>query len=132
MLGVHAKDEILKWYLTASSVTRPTTWFMSLHTADPGTTGTGEVTGGDDADYVRQSITFADPDGSHVSLSTLLASWTVDSGSSGYTVTAVGIWDDVAAGNFWEGKILAVPEDLVALQTFDLAVGRVRASFTDV
>lgn len=69
--------------------------FASLHTADPGTTGTSEVTGGSPA-YARKAITW-----------NAAASGALDNNANpvfdvpaGTTITHVGLWDAVTAGNF--------------------------------
>lgn len=66
---------------------------VSAHTADPGETGTSEVTGGT---YARKSITF-----------NAAASGNLDSSNApvldipaGTTVTHIGYWDALTGGNF--------------------------------
>ena len=62
------------------------TYYLSLHTADPGTTGANEVAGGT---YVRQKITFAAPNAGSV----------LSSGTFGaQTFTGASL-----AGNGWPG-----------------------------
>ena len=74
--------------------------FISLHTTDPGTAGTGEVTGGA---YARQSATFTNS-GSNptvaansgiVQFPTATASWG--------TVGFFGVWSAVTAGSYLGG-----------------------------
>ena len=67
---------------------------VSAHTADPGSTGTSEVTGGS---YARQSITFG-----------AAASGNLDSSNApvipipaGTTITHLGLWSAVSAGTFY-------------------------------
>lgn len=62
---------------------------VSLHTADPGTTGASEVTGGSPA-YARKAITFsAAAAGARTS-----SSQPVFDVPAGVTVTHVGFWDN--------------------------------------
>ncbi len=70
--------------------------FASLHTADPGTTGTSEVTGGTPA-YARKAITW-----------NAAASANLDNNANpvfdvpgGVTITHVGLWSAVTAGTFY-------------------------------
>jgi len=70
--------------------------YGSLHTADPGTTGTSEVTGGSPA-YARKVITWAVPSGGSVSGGTI--TFDVPAG----TFTHIGYWDAVSAGTFVGG-----------------------------
>lgn len=67
--------------------------YVSAHTADPGESGTSEVTGGT---YARKSITFSaasagNLDSSNVPVLDIPAST---------TVTHVGYWSAVTGGNF--------------------------------
>ena len=99
---------VLAWLLTTGTAVRPTAWYVALHTADPTETGAvAEVTTGIDANYIRKSITFATP-ASGQDLSNASVSWTVNSGSGGYTVTHVSIWTQATAGIcLLKGELLA-------------------------
>lgn len=84
-----------QWLLDAGAPTRPTAWYLALHTADPGETGaTGELSGNG---YARQSITVnttANPNTCPEAQTTFgpaTASWG--------TVSHFSIWDAVSAGN---------------------------------
>jgi hypothetical protein len=84
----------------------------SLHTADPGTTGTSEVTGGG---YARQNIT-----------------WTAGSGSSSGgtitfsvpagTFTHIGYFDALTAGNFVGGYPLQASMTYAAAGTLPVTL----------
>lgn len=70
--------------------------FVSLHTADPGATGTNEVTGGSPA-YARKSITW-----------NAAAAGALDDSNApvfdvpaGTTITHVGLWSASTAGTFY-------------------------------
>lgn len=97
-----ASEAFLKFLFTADALpTRPTTWYMSLHTADPGNTGTSEVAG-EDANYARQAVTLvASLDGTFTIINNSgdVTFPAADVGSN-YTVTWVAIWDAVTAGNY--------------------------------
>ena len=126
----YAEDLLLTWLFTASSATRPSAWYVALHTGDPGETGaSSEVVVGTDADYVRDSITFDDPVASSGQvLSDAAVSWTVDSASAGYTVTHVSIWDAVTAGNCLMKGALPVPRALTANQVLTFSIGDIIAA----
>jgi hypothetical protein len=75
--------------------------YLSLHTADPGETGTSEVTGGT---YSRKSWTFSGPTNGVVTLSTTV----LFTGMPACTVTHFGVWDAASGGNFlWSGPASA-------------------------
>lgn len=77
--------------------------YLSLHSGNPGSNGTNEITGGS---YARQEVTWEDvgsdpttrQNDSDVQFPTASASW----GS----ITHFGIWDAATNGNFIGGGIL--------------------------
>ena len=124
----HAEDLLLTWMFTATAATRPTAWYAALHTGDPGEAGSAnEVLVGTDADYVRKSITFDDPT-SGQSPSLGAATWTVDAGSGGYTVTHLSIWDASTSGNCLIKGALPVSRSLAASQVLTFAIGDIIAA----
>lgn len=68
--------------------------YVSLHTADPGTTGASEVTGGAPA-YARKSATWTA--GTVDGVVTVTVTFDVPAST---TVTHVGLWTAVTAGTF--------------------------------
>jgi len=78
--------------------------YMSLHSADPGSTGANELSGGS---YSRQSCSWNSASGGQAQLS---ADVTFDV-PGGSTVAYVGYWDAASGGNF-RGS------DQVAQETF--------------
>lgn len=129
MISTYARNLILNWLLTTGAVTRPTTWFVSLHVGDPGKTGANEVDTGTDADYIRKAATFATAT-LEVSPTTGALTWTGDVAASTYDVTHIGLWDAEVGGNFLQGGALAIPEQMVASGSIVLAAGRVISSLT--
>lgn len=100
---------------TSLAVTTP---YVSLHTADPGETGTSEVTAGANT-YARQSASFAAASGGSITTDAALE-WT---DMPAVTVTHVGIWDASTAGNFLWGGALADNKTTNAGDTFSIATG---------
>jgi hypothetical protein len=102
-LSDYSENLLLDWLMTAGSATRPTAWYVALYTAAPSDSGGGtEVsTGG----YARQSVSFT------VTGDTASNSGAVSftaSGANYGTVTHVGIFDAVSAGNLlWHGAMTA-------------------------
>jgi hypothetical protein len=123
------EDLLVTWAFTTSSATRPTAWYVGLHTADPGETGANEVVVGTDADYIRKSITFADPvAASGQCVSDSAVSWTVATGSGGYTVTHASIWTAATAGTCIIAGELPVARVLVADGVLTFNIGEVIAA----
>lgn len=89
----------------------------SLHTADPGTTGASEVTGGSPA-YARKAITWAAASGGS---KTLTGTVTFDVPAA-TTVTHAGTWSAISAGTFRGGGALSVSEVFGAQGTYTLTL----------
>lgn len=78
-----------------------TNWaFVSLHTADPGTTGASEVAGGS---YARVAVTWNAPSGGSVSNSSSLSINLPASTTAGF----FGIWSAITSGTYMIGGILS-------------------------
>lgn len=119
---------LLKYMFTTEALTRPTAWYVALHTGDPGEVGTAnEVVVGTDADYVRKSLTFTTPTADQAP-SASAVSWTVNSGSGGYTVTHISICDASTSGNVLMKGALAVPRVLVANGVLTFEIGEIIAA----
>ena len=117
------ETETLKWQFTTASVTRPTAWYIALHTADPTDTGTvGEVTTGTDSAYVRQAVTFATPTGD-TALSNSSVAFTANSGATTHVVTWYSIWSASTSGTCYGAGQLPVPITRVASATLTFAPG---------
>ena len=126
-ISTFAGNLAMDWLLDDTAATRPTTWFLSLHTGDPGLTGANELVVGTDADYVRKAITFAAA-ASLAKATDLGVTWTADVAATTYIVTHIGIWDALTAGNFLASGALAVSETIAASGSLNLAAGRGIAS----
>jgi hypothetical protein len=126
----YAEDLLVTWLFTTSSATRPTAWWVALHTADPTETGAvAEVTTGVDSAYARKSITFADPVASSgQSLSNGSVTWTVNGASAGYTVTHISIWTASTAGSCLIKGALPVARPLAASQVLTFSIGDIIAA----
>lgn len=90
--------------------------YLSLHSADPGLTGTSELTGGSPA-YARQSITWA-----------AAASGTKSNGAditfqvpAGSTVSHVGYWSAASGGTFYGSRAVTEPESFSGQGTYTIA-----------
>lgn len=77
----------------------------SLHSADPGATGTSELAGGAPA-YARKAITWAPPSGGTADTSAL-ATFDVPAGS---TAAYWGLWSAVSGGTFYGSGKMTTPE----------------------
>jgi hypothetical protein len=109
---------VLTWLLTASSATRPTSWYLGLFTAAPNDTGGGtEVSG---TGYVREAVTFT-VTGDTASNSAAVE-WPVAGGSWG-TITDLAIFDAVTSGNMIGYAVLTDAKTIATGDVFRIPVG---------
>jgi len=96
-LSNYGENLTLTWLFTASSATRPTSWYVALYTVAPGEGGGGtEVSGGS---YARQAATFTvsgtaptqATNSSAIEFPAATASWG--------TIVAAAIYDASTSGN---------------------------------
>lgn len=96
----YLETQLLKWALSANTVTRPTTWYLGLYTAAPTDAGGGTEVSTTGTAYARQTIAFTITGNSAtnsaiITFPTATANWG--------TVTHIGIFDTLTAGNllYW-------------------------------
>ncbi|GAA4059852.1 phage tail fiber protein [Actinomadura miaoliensis] len=89
--------------------------FASLHTADPGTTGAAEVSGGSPA-YARKAITWNAAAGGNLDSSNA----PVFDVPGGTTVTHFGLWSAASGGTFYSGGQLSANETFTAQGQYTL------------
>ncbi len=98
--------------------------YASLHTANPGSTGTSEVTGGSPA-YARKSLTW---NAASTGSKTLSNTPTFDV-PAGTTVAYVGLWSAASAGTYY-GYIDVTDEVYAAQGTYQITSGSVDLNAT--
>jgi hypothetical protein len=109
---------VLTWLLTASSATRPTSWYIGLFTAIPNEAGGGtEVSG---SAYVRKAATFT-VSGNTASNSAAIE-WAAATGSWG-TITSIAIFDAVTSGNMIGYATLTNAKTIATGDVFRIPVG---------
>jgi hypothetical protein len=93
--------------------------FVSLHTADPGASGTSEVTGGSPA-YARKAITWGTPSSSAVTNS---AQVVFDVPAT--TIRFLGYWSAATGGTFYGSRPLDANQTYATQGTYTLAIGNI-------
>lgn len=89
--------------------------YVSLHTADPGGSGTSEVTGGSPA-YARKAVTWSAASGGSAAISTGV---TFDVPAS-TTISYLGMWSAATAGTFYGSAALSANETYGSQGTYNL------------
>lgn len=107
-------NDLFNAMLSAAGSTAAT---VSLHTADPGTTGANEVAGGS---YSRQPITWDPPSAGSLGSA---AAVTFDVPAS-TTVTHIGLWN----GSFLGGIALSSPESYSDAGVYQLTTATITAA----
>lgn len=113
----YTSEQTVKYQFTAEAVAaRPTTWFVSLHTSNPGATGANELTVGADSAYVRKAVTFVSSLNGTVTEAKNSGAVTFDPAGAGasYNITHIGIWSASTAGNFLQALPLPATLPIVA------------------
>ena len=83
--------------------------FISLHTADPGVSGTGEVTGGS---YARQSASFTNTGSNPTTAANSGVVQFPQASASWGNITHFGIWSAVTGGQFLGGAAVDVSKSI--------------------
>lgn len=105
--------------------TQPTAFWVKLHTADPGASGTTAAAG----NTSRQQATFSAASGGSMTTSADLT-WTAVSTTETYS--HVSFWDASSAGTFLGSDDLATARAVTAGDTFIIATGQLTVAVTPV
>jgi len=114
----YVENLALEWLLTSNSATRPTAWYIGLHTADPTDAGTGtEVSGGS---YAREAVSFTvtndtASNSATVTFSAATANWG--------TITHVGVWDSLSGGELLFHGAVTTSKTIETGDTFQISSG---------
>lgn len=105
--SVFSSEQLLKWLFTNAALgTRPTAWYVGLHTGDP--TADGSANEATDANYARQSATFTAALGTELWEVSNDADIAFPAADAGFTVTHITVWDAATGGN----ALTVLPLDL--------------------
>lgn len=115
----YLESEWMKYAFTATAMgTRPTTWYVALHSADPTDVGNvGEISG---SSYARTSTTWTQTAGQVVNAASITFPTVT---SSGYTVAYFSVYDASTAGNCLFQGALAVAKSLAVGEAATFAAG---------
>lgn len=115
----HSENLLLDWLFDDVAATRPTAWYVALHTGDPGETGASNELSGNG--YARQSATFtatgstADNDGALTFGPNTTTPWG--------TVSHFSVWDAVSAGNCLVKGALTASKSVAVDDSVTVAAG---------
>lgn len=99
--------------------------YVSLHTGDPGESGTNEVVAGGNA-YARKQCNFSAA-GAKASSNSADLEWT---NMPGVTITHVGLWSALTNGTFWWAGAVSPNKTVSAGDTFKIPAGDLDVTLT--
>jgi hypothetical protein len=108
----------LNWLFTATSVTRPTAWYIALYTVAPTDGGGGTEISGDA--YVREAAAMSVTGDNATNTGAI--EWPTATGTWG-TIVAVGVFDALSAGNLIAYGNLTVSKTITSGDVFRIPAG---------
>lgn len=115
------ETHVLNYVFTATSVTRPTAWYLALFTSNPAEDASGTEVSTSGTAYARQSASFT------VSGNTATTSAAIEfpeaTGSGFGTVSHVGIFDASSSGNLIAYSALSASKAIAAGDVFRVPAG---------
>ena len=115
----YTENLALEYLLTTETVTRPTAWYIGLHTADVTDAGTGTEVSGNG--YARKAATFTVTTDTASNSATI----TFDAASGGNwgTITHIGVWDASSSGNLLFHGAVTTSKTIEDGDTFQISSG---------
>ena len=116
----YTENLALTYLLTSGSATRPTAWYVGLHTADPTDAGTGAEVSTSGTAYTRKTVAFtvtndtASNSGT-VTFNAATANWG--------TISHVGVWDAASGGNLLFHGSVTSAKTIETGDTFQISTG---------
>jgi hypothetical protein len=108
----------LNWLFTATSVTRPTAWYIALYTVAPTDGGGGTEISGNA--YVREAATMSVTGDNATNTGAI--EWPTATGTWG-TIVAVGVFDALSAGDLIAYGNLTVSKTITSGDVFRIPAG---------
>jgi len=116
MFSTYLGNVVIDHLFRNQSFTSPSAVYVSLHTADPGLTGTNEVSGGS---YARQALTLSAADSKATSNSAEVSFASMP----GTTVSYAGVWDQGGTGgNFMASGSISASKIVNEGDTFQFPI----------
>jgi hypothetical protein len=121
--GFSATNVVNKWldWLAGNAETAPAANYVQLHTGDPGSAGTANVS----AVTTRSLATSAASSGGSRSLTGTLPSWSM---TATETITHISVWSASTSGTFLHSIALTTSKSVVSGDTLTLATLAVSVS----
>jgi hypothetical protein len=120
-VGLSAVNTANAWLNTlrgtsAATFTAVTTLFVQLHTGDPGSAGTSNVS----STTTRPALNFGAASAGSQSAVATLPSWATWAGTNGEVVTHISVWGASSAGTFYYSAALTASKTVNTGDTLNL------------
>ena len=119
------ETHLLNYTFSTTSVTRPTAWYIALHTSDPTDTGANEISGNG---YARQSITFTVS--GNTATSNSVVTFPAATGSTWGTITHCSIWTSSSSGTMIGHSALTASKTIAVGDIMQVASGSITFTLT--
>lgn len=127
-VGVHAANQANPWLnvLSGTNITAPANTYVKLHTGDPGSAGTANVS----SVTTRVVLAWSAASAGSKAITSTLPVWATWAGTNGEILTHISIWDNLTAGNFLYSVALAASKTINTGDTVTLSSHSI--SFTPI
>lgn len=120
--SVFSSEQLLKWLFTSATLgTRPTSWYVGLHSGDPTVDGSGNEVA--DANYARQAATFTASQVGDLWQVVNDADVVFPASDGAYDVAYVTVWDAATGGNALAVMELPLGRSMSAGGVFSIPAG---------
>jgi hypothetical protein len=117
-------NAILNYQFGGTAYTPPGTYYLKLHTGDPGAAGTNAPA----TNAVRKAVTLGSAASGGVKVTTAIITWSAGEVTATETYTHWSLWSAVTAGVFQIDGILNAPRPVVSGIAVDVPIGSLAIS----
>ena len=114
------ETHVLNYVFTATSVTRPTAWYLALFTSDPAEDASGTEVSTSGTAYARQSVSFSVS--GNLATNSAAVEFPTATASFG-TVTHIGVFDASTSGNLIAYSALTASKAIATGDVFRVPSG---------
>ena len=114
------ETHVLNYVFTATSVTRPTAWYVALFTSNPAEDGSGTEVSASGTAYVRKTVAFTVS--GNLATNNAAIEFPTATASFG-TVTHIGVFDASTSGNLIAYSALSASKAIATGDVFRIPTG---------
>ena len=115
------ETHVLNYVFTATSVTRPTAWYVALFTSNPAEDASGTEVSASGTAYARQSVSFSVS--GNLATNSAAVEFPTATGSGFGTVTHIGVYTASSGGDLIAYSALSASKAIAAGDVFRIPTG---------